>query len=120
LQVRDALHVSDAARAWIAVLDQIASVRGQVFNLGGGANNAISLLELIDEIARMRGAAPSFSFDDWRPGDQPWYVSRIDALTSAVGWRPEMPLRQGLRSLLNWLENRFGTKRAAPSRKALI
>jgi CDP-paratose 2-epimerase len=120
LQVRDALHVSDAVRAWIAVLDQIDRVRGQVFNLGGGADNAISLLELIDEIARMRGDAPSFSFDNWRPGDQPWYVSRIDALTLAIGWKPEMPLRQGLRSLLDWLENRFGRARTAPSRKALI
>jgi CDP-paratose 2-epimerase len=120
LQVRDALHVSDAVRAWIAVLDHIATVRGQVFNLGGGANNAISLLELIDEIARMRGAAPSFSFDSWRPGDQPWYVSRIDALASAVGWKPEIPLRQGLHSLLDWLEGRFGPARTASSRKVLI
>src|SRR3954465_5203418 len=50
LQVRDALHVSDAARAWIAVLDNIQTARGRVFNLGGGVDNAISLLELIREI----------------------------------------------------------------------
>jgi CDP-paratose 2-epimerase len=108
LQVRDALHVSDAARAWIAILDNIGTTRGRVFNLGGGPDNAISLLELIDEIARLRGAAPSFSFDTWRPGDQPWYVSRTEALTSAVGWKPEVKLQEGLRSLLDWLEGRFG------------
>src|SRR5438270_1689085 len=55
LQVRDALHVSDAAAAWIAVLENIGSVRGQVFNLGGGQENSISLLELIEQIAIMRG-----------------------------------------------------------------
>ena len=108
LQVRDALHVSDAVSAWIAVLDNIETVRGRVFNLGGGIDNSISLLELIDEIAQMRGAAPSFSFDEWRPGDQPWYVSRIEAIASAVAWKPQVPLRQGLRSLLEWLEGRFG------------
>jgi CDP-paratose 2-epimerase len=108
LQVRDALHVSDAAKAWIAILDNIQTTRGRVFNLGGGADNAISLLELVDEIARLRGAAPSFSFDAWRPGDQPWYVSRTEALTSAVGWKPEVRLQEGLRSLLDWLEGRFG------------
>jgi CDP-paratose 2-epimerase len=113
LQVRDALHIDDAARAWIAVLDHIQAVRGQVFNLGGGADNAISLLELIREIERMRGTAPMFSFDQWRPGDQPWYVSRIDAIASAVGWRPKVPLRHGLRSLLDWLEGRFGSSRQA-------
>src|SRR4051812_9423059 len=107
LQVRDALHVSDAAAAWIAVLENIGSVRGRVFNLGGGAENAISLLELIAQIAAMRGAAPSLSFDQWRPGDQPWYVSRCEALNSAGGWKPRIPLRQGLQSLLGWLEGRF-------------
>jgi CDP-paratose 2-epimerase len=107
LQVRDALHVSDAAAAWIAVLENIGSVRGRVFNLGGGPENAISLLELIDQIALMRGVAPALNFDQWRPGDQPWYVSRFDALTSAVGWKPQVPLREGLQSLLGWLEGRF-------------
>ena len=115
LQVRDALHVSDAVRAWIAVLDNIQAVRGRVFNLGGGSDNAISLLELIQEIERLRGVAPLFSFDEWRPGDQPWYVSRIDAIASAVGWRPQVPLHQGLRSLLDWLETRFGSSQQAAS-----
>jgi CDP-paratose 2-epimerase len=112
LQVRDALHVSDAVAAWIAVLEQMESIRGRVFNLGGGPENTISLLELIEQIALMRGAAPSLSFDRWRPGDQPWYVSRFDALTSAVGWKPQVSLREGLQSLLDWLERRFGSARA--------
>src|SRR3954453_15041525 len=107
LQVRDALHVSDAAEAWIAVLENISSVRGRVFNLGGGPENAISLLELVDQIAMMRGVAPALSFDAWRPGDQPWFVSGCDALSSAVGWKPQIPLREGLPSLLEWLEGRF-------------
>lgn len=108
LQVRDALHVSDAVAAWTAVLDSIETVRGRIFNLGGGPANAVSLLELIDDIAAMRGSAPSLGFDQCRPGDQPWYVSRIDAIGEAVEWQPRVPLRQGLTSLLGWLEQRFG------------
>jgi CDP-paratose 2-epimerase len=119
LQVRDALHVSDAASAWIAVLDNIDTVRGRVFNLGGGADNAISLLELIREIEYMRGIAPVFGFDEWRPGDQLWYVSRIDAIASAVDWKPQVPLKQGLRSLLAWLEGRFGSSRHSPREQRL-
>jgi CDP-paratose 2-epimerase len=107
LQVRDALHVSDAVQAWIAVLDNIENVRGRVFNLGGGADSAISLLELISEIGLMRGVAPAFSFEEWRPGDQLWYVSSIKRITSAVAWRPQVTLRQGLQSLFDWLEERF-------------
>jgi CDP-paratose 2-epimerase len=120
LQVRDALHVSDAVRAWLAVLDNIGAVRGRVFNLGGGQSNAISLLELIDEISQIRGGVPSLRFDGWRPGDQPWYVSRIDAIASAVGWKPKIPLRQGLQSLLEWLEERFGPAHAASAKEARV
>src|SRR5206468_11792722 len=42
-QVRDALHVDDAVAAWLAVLDQIDSSRGEIFNLGGGPDNSLSL-----------------------------------------------------------------------------
>lgn len=107
-QVRDALHVSDAVRAWLAVLDNMETVRGRIFNLGGGPDNTVSLLELLDEIARLRGVTPACSFDAWRPGDQPWYVSRVDAIGAAVGWAPRIPLREGLQSLDDWLVSRFG------------
>jgi len=117
LQVRDALHVSDAVAAWTAVLDNIDSVRGRIFNLGGGLANAISLLELIDLIAAMRGAGPSLSFDQCRPGDQPWYVSRIDAIKDAVGWQPRIALQEGLSSLLQWLEQRFGQSGAGAAKE---
>jgi CDP-paratose 2-epimerase len=107
LQVRDALHVSDAVAAWTAVLDNIDRVNGRVFNLGGGPANSVSLLELIDEIARMRAQPPACSFSDWRPGDQPWYVTNFQALGSTLDWQPRTSLRDGLNSLLAWLETRF-------------
>jgi CDP-paratose 2-epimerase len=111
LQVRDALHIDDAIAAWIGTLAHIEAVRGGVFNLGGGPENAVSLLELTDLIARMRGAVPEVRFEARRPGDQPWYVSDTTALSAAIGWRPRVPLQDGLRTLEKWLYGRFG---AAP------
>jgi CDP-paratose 2-epimerase len=107
-QVRDALHVADAAAAWIAALDQIDRTSGQIFNLGGGPDNSVSLLELIKLIAVLTGHEMSYSFAGWRPGDQPWYVSDVSALSSAVGWHPTTPLADGLASLRSWLDSRFG------------
>lgn len=107
-QVRDALHVSDAVSAWLAALDGIALARGRVFNLGGGPANAISLLELIDCIADLTGRKAIYSFADWRPGDQPWYVTDTRALSTVLGWTPQTSLADGLRSLHNWLGGRFG------------
>jgi CDP-paratose 2-epimerase len=107
-QVRDALHVSDAAEAWLAALDHIALVRGRTFNLGGGPSNAVSLRELIALLKELTGNDISYSFADWRPGDQPWYVTDTRALSTALGWRPKTALREGLISLHEWLAGRFG------------
>jgi CDP-paratose 2-epimerase len=116
-QVRDALHVSDAASAWLAVLDGIALARGRVFNLGGGPANAISLLELIDRITDLTGRKVAYRFADWRPGDQPWYVTDTRALSSALGWAPQVSFADGLRSLHTWLDGRFGSSQG--NREAL-
>jgi len=110
-QVRDALHIDDAIAAWLGTLANIDAARGRAFNLGGGPENAVSLLELIDLIGRMRGDVPQVRFAVRRPGDQPWYVSDTRALSAAIGWRPRVPLHDGLRTLEKWLHGRFG---AAP------
>jgi CDP-paratose 2-epimerase len=106
-QVRDALHVDDAAAAWIAVMDQIDQLQGRVFNLGGGPANSVSLLELIGMIQDLTGVELRHSFAGWRPGDQPWYVSNTSSLSSATGWAPRVALPEGLRSLQQWLAGRF-------------
>ena len=111
-QVRDALHVADAVAAWVSVLDRFDAVRGRVFNLGGGPSNAISLRELLERIAVLHGNPPSVLFAAWRPGDQPWYVSNIEAIRSALRWEPQVPLAQGLPSLLGWIQERFGAHAA--------
>jgi len=106
-QVRDALFVSDAVDAWLAVLQHIDVAGGHVFNLGGGAANSISLLELIDLITRVTGQEVLYDFANWRPGDQPWYVSDISTLSDSVGWKPKTALADGLASLREWLQSRI-------------
>jgi CDP-paratose 2-epimerase len=106
-QVRDALYVADAVDAWLAVLDNIDAAKGHVFNLGGGPSNSVSLLELIDLITETTGSAVQHGFDDWRPGDQPWYVTDVSALAAATGWRPQTSLADGLQGLQGWLAARF-------------
>jgi CDP-paratose 2-epimerase len=109
-QVRDALHVSDAVAAWLGVLDNIDRVSGGIFNVGGGPANAISLRELLALIAELRGQPLDTAFDAWRPGDQPWYVSDVRALTRAIDWQPTVGLREGLATLDAWLAPRFGAE----------
>ncbi len=102
-QVRDVLEVDDAVSAYLLALEKADAVSGAVFNLGGGPENTLSLRELLDAIERMEGRPPAVSFHDWRPGDQPWYVSDTRAFTRVADWTPQVNVETGLRRLHDWL-----------------
>ena len=106
-QVRDVLHVSDAVRAYLLLRDRIGTLAGRAFNLGGGPANAVSLREVLAEIGRITERPVPVAFEDWRTGDQPWFVADARALATATGWRPAVDWRAGLADLAAWLsENR--------------
>jgi CDP-paratose 2-epimerase len=102
-QVRDILHVDDAVAAYRALLAHIDVVKGRAFNLGGGPANAVSLNQLLGELAGLVGHAIEIDYADWRQGDQVWFVADTFRLQQAVGWRPAMGWREGVRDLAGWL-----------------
>jgi CDP-paratose 2-epimerase len=102
-QVRDALFVDDAVAAWLAAWRGIDQLSGRAFNLGGGPENTLSLLELLERIPALTGRRPEVSYAPARPGDQLWYVSDTRALSEATDWRPRTGLEQGLERLVAWL-----------------
>lgn len=102
-QVRDILHVSDAVRAYRNVLDGIDAAKGEAFNLGGGPANAVSLLQLIEELRALTENAVRVDHGPWRTGDQPWFVADSSKLRARLGWRPEVNWREGLADLVAWL-----------------
>jgi CDP-paratose 2-epimerase len=103
-QVRDVLYVDDAVAAWLAVLDGLPALAGRAFNLGGGPRNAVSLLALLEHLGRLLGRPVERAHDDWRVGDQRYYVSDTRALESATGWRARTGWQQGVARLAGWLE----------------
>lgn len=109
-QVRDALFVDDAVAAWLGVLDHVLRLSGSTFNLGGGPSNAVSLNEMMAQIGILRGRDLKLHFEDWRPGDQPWYISDIRAISEAIGWVPKTPVEEGAARLYQWLAGQFGVQ----------
>jgi CDP-paratose 2-epimerase len=107
-QVRDILDVGDAVSAYVAALDNIDRVAGRAFNLGGGADNAVSLLQLIDEIRSIVGRDIDLKFEDWRQGDQRWYVSDTHEARSALGLHRPRGWRDGVAVLAEWLASERG------------
>ena len=105
-QVRDILHVSDLVDALLLTLDHRQVVVGRAFNIGGGPQRAVSLLDVLDELESMVGEPVPIFFEEWRTGDQRWYVSDTSAFGMATGWAPRIGVAEGLRSLYDWLAAR--------------
>jgi len=103
LQVRDILDVGDAVNAYVAALGNIDRVAGRAFNLGGGPDNAISLLQLIDEMRSIIGREVGLRFEGWRQGDQRWYVSDTQAVRHALNLPRSRGWRDGVAQLAEWL-----------------
>jgi len=102
-QVRDVLFVEDLVEAFLRAERQMPAVSRQAFNVGGGPDNTLSLLELLDLVAELTGRRPEVEHAPWRTGDQRYYVSDTRRLQRLTGWRPRVGVRQGVGRLLQWL-----------------
>ncbi len=102
-QVRDILDVSDAVGAYLAAWRNIDAIAGQAFNLGGGADNAVSLRLLLGYIATLIGRDVDLSFSDWRAGDQRYFVADTRAAETALGLPPKVDWQSGVATLARWL-----------------
>lgn len=107
-QVRDLLFVDDLVNAFLLAQKQIGSLAGQAFNIGGGPANTLSLLELLDLIAELNGRKPAVNSDQWRIGDQLYYVSDTRKFRMATGWKPQVNVRDGVTRLHQWLREARG------------
>jgi CDP-paratose 2-epimerase len=111
-QVRDILHVGDAVDAYLAAWRRIDAVKGQAFNLGGGPDNAVSLRQLIARIEHEIGRRASVTYEDWRAGDQRYFVADTTAARSALGLGAPIGWRDGLADLAAWLQAEGELERA--------
>lgn len=103
MQVRDTLYIDDLVDAFLLAAGHAEELAGQVFNIGGGAEHTVSLLELIELIGALQGATPRLEFRDWRLGDQRYYVSDTGRFEAATGWSRRVGVGDGVRRLYDWL-----------------
>ena len=104
-QVRDLLHVDDLVRAFQMATEQIDVTKGQVYNLGGGPANTLSIWAefgpLLKELTG-REVVPA-AWRDWRPGDQPVFVADVSKARREFGWAPQVSVRDGIARLVEWV-----------------
>ncbi len=103
-QVRDILFVSDLVRAFDAAIERPEQSRGEIFTIGGGPSNSLSLLEFLDFLQKRLNKKLEVSFSDWRPGDQKVYISDISKAKRKLGWIPSVGFNEGFEAMLEWIE----------------
>lgn len=104
-QVRDVLYIDDLLRAYDLAIKNIKTVKGNIYNIGGGIKNTISIWEELHPILeKLLNKEIRVSFSDWRPGDQKIFVSDIRKAKKDLGWEPEISVEDGVKNLFLWVQ----------------
>jgi CDP-paratose 2-epimerase len=103
-QVRDILWIDDLVEAMLLAMGRIDAVAGEVFNVGGGAGNAVTVRGVVERLEEVTGRSVPVLTAPWRPGDQRIYVSDTARIERVLGWRPRTSWKAGLEKLVAWLE----------------
>jgi len=104
-QVRDVLAVQDLVRAFAAAHQNRESTAGQVYNIGGGLENTVSLLELIKTVESTLKLRMKYRFRPARPGDQPIYITDFAKFTEHAKWMPQLSVQQTVNDICQWYRN---------------
>jgi len=103
-QVRDVLYVEDLLDAYDLALENLSIANGQVYNIGGGSANTLSIWRefgpLLEELV---GHEVPVTRDIWRPGDQRVFIADIRKAKRELGWEPKINVETGVRRLFAWV-----------------
>ena len=105
-QVRDLLHVSDAVACYLAAHEHRARGRGEAFNIGGGYENSMSLLELFQHLEGELGVTLNSRGLPWRSNDQKYFVADNSKAARLLEWTPNKSKEQGIADALAWETSR--------------
>lgn len=102
--MRDILFIDDLLALYNAVVKNISIAAGQVYNIGGGPENTLSIWAEFGPLLEMVAGHPiQISYSNWRPGDQLVYISDIRKAQKDFGWRPQISVREGITRLYEWI-----------------
>lgn len=102
-QIRDLLYIDDLIDLYLLSVQKQNKVKGEVFNVGGGKSNAISVLEYISFLSNYLNKDIKTNKKDVRPGDQEIFISDNSLVKKVLDWQPEVGYKIGLGRMLSWI-----------------
>ena len=104
-QVRDLLYVDDLNRLFEILVNNKRKNVDRVYNVGGGLNFSLSILELLEILEKTLKRKIKVNFSKWRMGDQKLYISNNAKLKKTFGWKPTIHPKIGIKNLINWVND---------------
>ena len=99
-QVRDIIYASDVCEAFDAFYQ---TQKAGIYNIGGGIETAISLLQCIDILEKILGKKLEVKFEPDRHGDLRYFVCDLTKAKKSLGWKPVIMPEEGIRKLVAWI-----------------
>ena len=103
-QVRDILHADDMISLYYTALENVESVCGNAYNIGGTMPQSLSLLELFDMLDDMLGIKMRYTELPVRCSDQKVFVADITKIKAKIGWVPKVTAKEGIERMLSWVK----------------
>ncbi len=107
-QSRDILYIDDMTALLVDAVEHHADYRrAEPYNVGGGPDNELSLLDLLRLWETDTGTRPDFVHDERLPGDLQRVVTDNTAINSVRGWAPTTDCLTGIRQTLAWIGDQW-------------
>jgi CDP-paratose 2-epimerase len=104
-QVRDVLFASDLISCYFKAIDSVDTTAGNVYNIGGGIENSLSLLELFSMLEEELDIKMIYERLPVRQSDQKVFVADIGKAKEHFDWKPDVDKLQGVQKMISWINS---------------
>lgn len=107
-QVRDLLHADDMVDLYLKAAQRIDVISPHAFNVGGGAENSMSIIELLDFLTTVFNIKLNYKKIQPRESDQRVFIADIRKAQKMLDWTPKVGKKEGLIRMIDWVKNMRG------------
>lgn len=97
-QVRDMLFSPDINAALLAALDHIGDTQGNVYNVGGGRKNSVSVREAVN----LLGTDVQITTGEGRKNEDQIFITSHAKFTADTDWTPRVGVEEGIGRIVDW------------------
>ena len=103
-QVRDLVHINDITKLYKLAFKNFIKLRGKAYNIGGGLNNSLSVIELLNLLQKKLDIKLNFYRINKRAFDQKIFISDNKKIYKDLKWKPLVSYKKGINQMIKWIK----------------